>query len=166
MIHYREVVDKDVPRLHDICLKCYEKPPATSEWWNYIFKNKQAGCIVACKSQVPIGMMVWERQAFKLPDFQTKEITLHAHILCVRKEFRSNGIGQRLLAHGHEIALSQQCKYITMSIPEYQCKPDTPEDVSKWLNDRGFKAKVILPTKIEMYGKHFDQYLFVFEVQA
>lgn len=166
--HYRPATDRDLTHLQDLDLKCYERSPATPKWWKHVSENPQSGCMIACKSQVPIGMVVWERQAFRLPEFKAKVTTLHLHKLCVRKEFRCQGLGQRLLAHAHEAAREKGCPYMSISIPEYRCLPDTKpeEDVSKWIINLGFKATIILPTKVHMYGQIFDQYLFVYQVKV
>lgn len=167
MIHYREASSNDLTHLRDIDLKCHEQPPADQAWWAQIAENPQSGCMVACKSHVPIGMIVWERQAFRLPEFKAKVTTLHFHKLCVRKEFRNQRIGQKLLAYAHEEARRLGCPYMSMSIPEYRCLPDTDPDadVSCWLNRLGFNATIILPTKVHMYGKEYDQYMFVYKVK-
>ncbi len=168
MIHFRAASNNDLTYLRDIDLKCYEQAPADLKWWGQIAENPQSGCVVACKSQVPIGMLVYERQAFRLPGFKAKLTTLHIHKLCVHPLHRKQQIGQKLLAHSHEEARKKGCPYMTISIPEYRCKPDsdTSADVSKWLNKLGFKAAIILPTKIHLYGQEFDQYLFVFQVKV
>lgn len=166
MITYRKATSADLTHLRDLDLKCHEQEPADQKWWAAIAENPQSGCVVGCKSQVPISMIVFEKQVFRLPDFQQKEATLHIHKLCVRKEFRKQKSGQKLLAHAHEEAKKRSCPYMSMSVPEYRCKPETdPEnDVSAWLNKLGFKATIILPTKVNLYGQEFDQYLFVYKV--
>jgi ribosomal protein S18 acetylase RimI-like enzyme len=163
MIHYREANNSDLIYLRDIDLKCHEQEPADSNWWKQIASNPQAHCVLACKSQVPIGLLVLERQLFREP---IRATTAHIHKLCVRPEFRHQGTGQRLLAHGHEFAKMKKCEYMTVSVPEYKCRPesDKENDVSRWLNNLGFKATYILPTKLLLYGREFDQFLFTFQV--
>lgn len=166
MIHYRVAANTDLTDLQNLDLKCYEQEPASQEWWTNIAENPQSGCIVACKNQVPIGMVVWERQAFKLPGFKAKVTTLHVHKICVRKEFRNEGIGKHLLAHAHEESRKKGCPYMTMCVPEYKCEPGQPDDISGWLNKLGFKATIILPAKVYLYGKKYDQFLFVYDVKV
>jgi GNAT superfamily N-acetyltransferase len=166
MMHYRKATNQDLPYLYNIDLKCHEQPPANQMWWGKIAENTKAGCTVACKSQVPIGMIVWQQQVFTKPGDKTKTRTLHIPKLCVRKEFRGGGIGQRLLAYGHEEARGVDCPYMSMAIPSYRCLPESrpDDDVSKWLGKLGFGAMLVLPTKISMYGEDYEQYLFTFEV--
>jgi ribosomal protein S18 acetylase RimI-like enzyme len=166
MITYRLAHNSDLIDLCNLDLKCYEQPPATQEWWMQIFESPQFGCIVACKNQVPIGMIVWGREAFKLPNFKAKVTTLHIHKICVYKEFRKKSIGKHLLAHVHEKAQREGIPYMTMCVPEYKCEPGTPDDISGWLNKLGFKATIILPLKVPLYGKDYDQFLFVYEVKV
>lgn len=166
MIHYRPAQEKDLLHLRDLDLKCYEESPATNQWWDEVSQSEYTGCIVCCKSHVPIGMVVWERQAFKLPEFEGKVTTLHIHKLCIRKEFRGNKLGQSLLAHVHEEARKKGTPYMSTAIPEYLCIPDEPDDVSEWLNKLGFKAVLVLPAKVRLYGREYDQYLFVFKVKV
>ncbi len=166
MIHFRPASNNDLAHLYDIDLKCHEQSPADSEWWRQIAENPQAGGVVALKRQVPIGMLIYERQAFRLPKFKAKVTTLHIHKLCVHPLHQNQYVGQKLLAHGHEEARKKGCPYMTISVPEYQCQPSAEDDVSKWLNKLGFKAVMILPTKVYLYGQEFDQYLFVFQVKV
>lgn len=166
MITYRTSRPNDLAQLRSLDLKCHEQEPETDGWWKQVAENPNADVCVACKSQVPIGMIVWERQAFQVPNFKAKATTLHLHKLCVRPEFQNNNIGQRLLAYAHEEARRTGCPYITISVPEYKCQPGEEYDVSKWLKNLGFKATIILPVKISLYGKEYDQFLFVFEVKV
>ena len=166
MIHYRAATNKDLTHLRDIDLKCHEQMVSTHSWWSEIEQNPESGCVVVCKTHVPVGMIVWERQAFKLPNFDSKQTTLHIHKLCVRKEFRNNKCGQKLLGYGYEEAVRLECPYMSISVPEYRCgKSAEHGDLGAWLNKQGFNATIILPTKIQMYGQDFDQFLFVYEVK-
>lgn len=164
MIHFRNAIDSDMTHIRDIDLKCHEQLPADEKWWLSIAVNKQAGCTVGCKSQVPVGMLVFEKQIFKLSFFTEHLPTLHLHKLCVRKEFRSQMIGQKLMSLGYDQALKNSCQYMTMSIPEYRCCPGKEADVSGWLMALGFRATSILPTKLSLWGQEFDQFLFCFKV--
>lgn len=163
-IHYRPALRHDLTYMKDLDLKCHEQPPADNKWWEYISNNAQTGCVLACKSQVPIGMCVWERQAFKLPDFKSKEVTLHIYKVCVRPEFRKQGIGRYLIAHAHEEANKLDCAYMSISVPEYLCTPSNEGDISGWLAKLKFKATIILPAKIQLYGESYDQFLFIYRV--
>lgn len=165
MIHYRSAIQADLSILCDLDLKCHERAPETNEWWTQIAANPQADCFVACKSRVTIGMIVWEKQAFRLPEFKTKQTTLHIHKICVRTEFRGQKIAQRLLAQAHEEARKKGCLYMTMSVPEYLCIPGQPDNVSDWLNKLQFKASIILPEKVDLYGIAYDQFLFVHKMK-
>ena len=165
MITYRAATNNDLSYLCDLDLKCHEQSPADKAWWGQISENQQAGCVVACKSHVPIGMCVWERQAFKLPEFETKRETFHIHKICVRKEFRNQGIGRNQIAYVHEAAKKRSCAFISIAVPEYRCNKKEPDDVSEWLAKLNFQAKIILPTKVNLYGCEYDQYLFVFKVK-
>lgn len=166
MIHYRPATNADSTHLRDLDLKCHEQPPSPMGWWRETSENPQAKCLVACKSHVPIGMAVWERQAFKLPENNGKVTTQHFHKICVRSEFRRQGIAKRMLAHAHEEARQAGCPYMSMTVPEYRCDPNSPDDVSEWLKKLEFKATMILPFKVKMYGLEYDQYLFVFKVKV
>lgn len=166
MITYREARPNDLAQLRSLDLKCHEQTPSTDDWWKQIAENTHSGVCVSCKNQVPVGMIVWERQAFQVPDRKAKTTTLHLHKLCVRPEYRNNQIGQRLLAYAHEEARRTGCPYMTISVPEYKCQPGEEDDVSEWLNKLGFNATMILPVKISLYGKEYDQFLFVFEVKV
>lgn len=166
MIHYRDATSQDLAHLRDLDLKCHEQSPSPAEWWTQIAENPNATCKVACQSHVPIGMAVWEQQAFRLPTFKSKVTTIHFHKLCVRSEFRGKKIAQRLLAYGHEAARANKCPYMSMSIPEYRCVPGEQDDVSQWLNSLHFKASIILPEKIQLYGRDYDQFLFIHEVKV
>jgi len=166
MIHYRPATVKDLSYLRDLDLKCHEQIPSSHRWWAKIEQNLESGCYIGCKSHVPIAMAVWERKSFRLPDFERVHITLHLHKLCVRKEFRNKHIGRRLIAHAHEEAKRLQCGYLSISVPEYMCGEKAEHgNVAAWLNQLGFKATIILPTKVHMYGQSFDQFLFIYKVQ-
>ncbi len=169
MIHYRPAKEEDLNHLIDLDVKCQSHSASLPGWWDEIADRVNTNCCVACISHVPIGMVVWERQMFKLPEFSQKQYTAHVHKICVRPDLRNAGIGKRLLAEVHEFANSNGCPYITIAVPEYQCVPSETEDeieyISPWLIKLGFIATILLPVKIQLYGEDHDQYLFVFGVK-
>lgn len=165
MIHYRTAVNPDLAHLRDLDLKCHEESPQSAEWWAEMSENPNATCHVGCKSHVPVSMIVWEQQSFRLPSFSEKRSTIHIHKICVRKEFRKQRIASRLLAYAHEYARANSCPYMSVSVPEYRCNPDSPDDVSGWLKKLKFKASIILPEKISLYGCKYDRFLFIYEMK-
>ena len=163
MTQYRPAIASDQPHIQDLDLKCHEQPQSL-DWWKMMGENPQAHTVVECHHQIPIGFMVWEQESILLPDSDEKQPAITLHKICVRKEYRRRGIAMDMLAHAHEEAIKQRCKYIVIAVPEYRCKRGDPDDVSEWLLKLNFKAHMTLPEKIHLYGKEYDQYLFVFEV--
>lgn len=166
MIHYRKPNKAENSYYRSIDLHCHEQP-SPADWWAEIFENEKACGLIACEDNLPIGMLIAEWVALKLPEHPQKVTSIHMHKLCVNKEFRGQGIGQRLLAEAHEEARKNGCPYITVTVPAYNCLPETApdDDVSQWLGAFDFKAVMTLPTQISYMGKDWDQYLFAFKVR-
>lgn len=164
-IRYRPLDINDIDYVCDLDLKCHEQSPEPKKWWHVIINNPQCGCMVACDKKVPVGLVAWEKQAFKLKDFPSKQLTLHIHKICVRQEYRLRGISKQLLAYAFERARVMQCPFMSMCIPEYKVgKPGGEGDITGWVESIQFKSTIILPLKIDMYGQQFDKYLFTMKV--
>jgi len=164
MTDFREAVMGDLPHLQNLDLKGYEQQPETMDWWKSVITNPSMTCVVACQNQTPIGMVVWTHQEFQKPSPMSGQTTVHVHKICVQKGFRYRGIGSSLMAKARKETYRLKCKTMSISVPEYQCISDDPDNVSQWLHKLGFKADSVLPVPLHLYGKNYDQYLFLFEV--
>jgi ribosomal protein S18 acetylase RimI-like enzyme len=155
----------DIPYLKKLDLVCHEEEPASRKWWEDFLANPQGEIIVAAQEGSPVAVIVWQLQVEKIPGEQNRVKVLHVNKICVHPEYRHQGVGRYLMAHAHEYAAQKRCSYISISAPEYYCQPGDPYDVSVWLNKLGFKSTIILPHKVHIYGKLWDQFLFVYDMK-
>lgn len=51
-----------------------------------------------------------------------------------------------------------------VTIPEYQCRPNEPDDASQWLLKRGFRCQEERPEVFTAYGRKYDGYQFAKEI--
>ena len=160
MVEVRSAKNGDIIYLRKIDLQCHETEPNSPEWWKELSKNPAGGCIVVAQSRIPIGFCAWEKQVFSFVEDETEITTLHFHKLCISEGFRKRGHGLRLLAAAYEEAIHLDCQYLSTTVPEF-----TLLQAGKWLNSVGFEAKVVLPEKLNMYGREWDQIFFVRKVR-
>ena len=161
----REASAQDANYIYDLDLKCFDNP-WSKENWAAISANSQAHAWVGCYRQVPISLVVTERQSFVPPDTRNRVQSLHIHKLCVKEIFRRKGVGARLLQFVHHRAVEKVAVgWVTMTVPEWLINTDEPTNCLGWLQKYKLKALATLPTKIALYGKDYDQYLFGYQLK-
>ena len=161
-VNIRPATQGDIRFLYNLDLKSYETPPAPGQWWHKLIEAGQSSVCVVTHQRRPIGVIAWEKQPINLPGIEAKVSSLHIYKLCVLEKLRRRGVGSMLLTECYKSARARCCPYLSMTIPSFMCEPEG--DASKWLNNRMFEAKMILPDPLELYGREYDQYLFVFEL--
>lgn len=73
--------------------------------------------------------------------------------LAVLPKERQQGVGSELLRAGRDYGLTANLYVMYVIVPEILCCPGDPDDISRWLGYKGFKAVVpIYPNKFYMYG--------------
>jgi GNAT superfamily N-acetyltransferase len=99
-----------------------------------------------------VGFAIW-RDA---PD----EVTLEK--IGVRPDSRNRGTGTKLLWHVVRQARNIGATQVTLLVPEINCFPGHPDDVSQWLLGRRFRTKApIVKNYAFMYGQWVDGFQFV-----
>ena len=140
----------DVHYVLNIDLKCFETQ-YDMESWEIIF-SENIPVIVAVIDETPIGYMSM---------YSTQGILWIGRI-GVLPAFRRRGIGTKLLDFGLSQALDETEARVT--IPEYQCRPNEPDDASQWLLNRGFRCQQERPDVFTAYGRMYDGYQFAKEI--
>ena len=145
----------DAQYLYNLELKSYETEPAPTSWW----KTFEGDVFVVTDQDTPVASVAVEKKTFQ-PTGQGQSSSLHIERICVHPKYRDRKIGRALVSKAYVFAQKRGLPYLTITIPEFSVT-----EVRGFLSKMGFKATITLPVKIEMYGKHYDQYLFVCEVK-
>jgi len=143
--------DREVNLVKDLDLKSYHYPWGTEEWKKTVGKDPAKWCIAFLKSK-PSGFAIWR-------DTESEVDLLR---IGVRPDSRKCGVGTELLWHVVKYARMHGMSRVVLTVPEINCFPGHPDDVSEWLLHRGFRATPpIVKEHTYMYGQWVDGFRFV-----
>lgn len=150
----RPVTGADINYVRDIDLKSYLYP-WDSDIWRKLANDKACYIVTSSLDFTPTGFIVW----------RTDDDTCQILRLGVKPCARNSGSGSALLSHAEDWAIAHHLASIFMVVPEINCFPGHPDDVSVWLRNRHYKATLpVIEDVAVMYGKHVDGYKFVKEL--
>lgn len=150
-INIRPGTDREVNIVKDLDLKCYHYPWGPEQWSETVGTNPAKWCLAMDKDRA-VGFAIWRDS----PD----EVTLEK--LGVIPDSRRRGTGTKLLRHVIKYSRSSRARQVTLLVPEINCFPGHPDDVSQWLLGRRFRAKPpIVRNHAFMYGQWVDGFQFV-----
>jgi len=143
--------------IKDIDLKSYQYP-----WngvrWQEVDENIAIAEIVALEHAQPIGFARWE-----VDRRLESEVTVSR--LAVKPANRRQGAGTLMLRHIINAAKDNGFLKVSMVIPEINCLPGHPDDVSQWLLNRDFRVELpFVKDFVYMYGQWVDGFKFVTRV--
>ena len=143
--------DREVNVVKDLDLKSYHYPWGAEEWQATAGKDPAKWCLAFLKSK-PIGFAIWRNA--------DDEVDLLR--IGVRIDSRGCGVGTELLLHVVKYAGMHGMSRVALTIPEINCFPGHPDDVSEWLLRRKFCATPpIVKSHVYRYGQWVDGFRFV-----
>ena len=144
---------KDIHSLVDIDLKSYVYPWSIDKWREFA-ADPTCVILLASLKVEPVGMCVWQKK------LATKKGEILR--LAVKPSHRCQGIGTLLLRNVETEAKENNLQEIVIIVPEINCFPSHPDDVSEWLLKQGYRAVTpILKNHFRMYGSHCDGFKFI-----
>ena len=150
----RPVTGADINYVRDIDLKSYTYP-WDSEMWRKLANDKSCYIVISSLGFTPTGFIVWK----------VEEDACQVLRLGVKPHARNLGSGSALITHVEDWAIDHHLTNIYTLVPEINCFPGHPDDVSAWLLHRGFKATLpIIEDLAFLYGNLVDGYKFVKEL--
>lgn len=149
---------RDVNYLADIDLKSYEYPWPI-EKWRTLAADPTCIILIASFKAEPISVCAWQKK----PAVDEAEILR----LATKPTFRNMGIGTLMLRTTEAEARDNDLHELVIIVPEINCFPGHPDDLSCWLVARDFHAVTpILKDQFYMYGKSCDGFKFTHTVGA
>ena len=137
---------RDINYLVDIDIKSYHFPWSVDKWRKFA-GDKTCSILLAMIKVEPVAVCAWKKSG------KDAEILR----LATKPAYRGLGAGS-LLLHAME---STDLQEVTVIVPEINCFPGHPDDISAWLLARGFRASApILKDHFHMYNKHYDGFKF------
>jgi GNAT superfamily N-acetyltransferase len=142
---------RDVNYIKDIDMKSYQYP-WPYEHWITLGEDETYHWCVAAKGVEPVGFAVW----------QDHPHAVEIHRLAVKPADQGEGTGTSLMDYVCGYAKDCFFNRVVVVVPEINCLPGDPDDVSGWLAMQGFKAEPpILKDHVCRYGTLIDCYTFV-----
>ena len=147
----------DINNMIDIDIKSYMYPWSLKQW-RAVTIDPACDITVATIKMEPIAVCIWQKNSKNEAEILK---------LATKPAYRGHAAGTLLLHSVSLAAVKQGLKRIIIIIPEINCFPGHPDDVSVWLLERMFTAvKPILKDRFIMYGQPCDGYKFVLEIGA
>jgi GNAT superfamily N-acetyltransferase len=138
---------RDINYLIDIDIKSYHFPWSVGQWRKFA-GGKMCSILLATIKAEPVAVCAWKKSG------KDAEILR----LATKPAYRGLGAASLLLYTVESTKLQK----VSIIIPEINCFPGQPDDISAWLLSRGYQATVpILKDYFHMYGKHYDGFKFV-----
>lgn len=158
----------DRHELMSLDLKCYEFPWSLEVWEEFMESlkgehNKMpvARILVISHQRKIIGFSAWDMSE----DLGEGLTYANLKTLCILPAYRRQGYGSKLMVSTVEHARKMEADTIAILVPEYQCNPSDPEDVSAFLNDNGFNTTgAIQYNHFAVYGREYDGYHWAKEI--
>jgi GNAT superfamily N-acetyltransferase len=155
-INVRPGGDRDVNLVKDLDLKCYQYPWEPDQWADAVGSGQAKWCLATLQDK-PVGFAIWQ--------LTSEGVVLDR--LGVRPDSQNQGVGTELLRHVLKYTQTLNAKKITTVVPEINCCPGHPDDVSSWLVSRGFQTVLpIIPNHAYMYGQWSDGFCFVKPIEG
>ncbi len=143
--------DRDVNLVKDLDLKCYHYPWTPQDWAANVGNDAAKWCLATVRDR-PVGFAIWGRE---------KDRDL-LHRIAVRPDSRNQGIGTEILRYVLRCVRNRGASKLSTVVPEINCFPGHPDDVSAWLLARGFRAEPpLVPKHAYRYGQWVDGFCFV-----
>lgn len=136
---------EDINLVIDLDLKSYQYP-LTHKQLAKISSTGEYYVSLAMQKRKAVGFFIWKAQ-------RTSAKLLR---LGVTPLARKQGVGTLLLYTFELDALLLGYTTCTTTIPEINCFPGHPDDVSMWLKHRGYLATSIKHGYTKMYGEKVD----------
>lgn len=144
MVNVHTAHQGDINSMYEIDLRSYDYPLGYAEL-KTLLQDPSCFVVVAADNNKVVGYAVFR-----------KDIAagfLEIVRLAVMPKERQFGVGSELLKAGRDYGLTANLYVMYIDVPEILCCPGDPDDVSRWLGYKGFKATVpTLPAKFYMYG--------------
>jgi len=140
---------KDISVVRDLDVKCYFYPVPQEGWAHALVDSSCVVNMVKIGAR-PIGFSILEPYGENL----------RIHRLGVIKRFRGLGAAKRLLHRAEDLRSATKSSSLETVIPEIQCLPGDPDDVSTFLKFQGFQATGIKRDFFSMYGRKYDGFIF------
>ncbi len=134
----------DVNFLIDVDIKSYQYP-LTHKQMVKISQGKNYAISLATEGDLVIGYLIWQHSKV------AKLLRLG-----VKPAYRRLGTGTLLLTLFELDAIQQGFLVCETTVPEINCFPGHPDDVSLWLRHRGYKAVETKHNYTCMYGEKID----------
>ena len=146
----------DINTLTALDLKTHQYPMPLKEWQTKLSgsgKQDQARIVLCVVAGLPVGFAMWS--------IDNEHNISHLLRLGVLPDFRLHGLG-RLLVHAcAQHSYEMRCDKVKIVVPDLNCSPGDPDDVSAFLNKLEFTATgEIIPEWGEMYGEPIEGYAF------
>ncbi len=148
----------DIHSLVDIDLKSYDYPWPLDRW-REAAADPTCVIMVATIRAESVGVCAWRKR----PTIKEGDILK----LATKPDYRKQGVGTMLLSIVETSIADHGLHTATITVPELNCFPGHPDDVSVWLRKKGYQ--VVLPILREcfyMYGSRCDGFKFVHTVGA
>jgi GNAT superfamily N-acetyltransferase len=146
---------RDVNYIKDIDLKSYQYPWPDESWFTLGDEETHHWCVATRRAE-PIGFAVW----------QDHPQAVELHRIAVKPPEQRKGVGTQLVKYVCDYAKERYRGRIVTVVPEINCLPNDPDDVSGWLLKLGFKAEApILRDHVRRYGRLVDCYTFALELR-
>ncbi len=137
---------RDINYLVDIDIKSYHFPWSVDTWRRFA-ASKSCNILLASVKAEPIAVCAW-RTCGKDAEIMK---------LATKPDFRNLGAAIGLLRMMEATELQE----VGIVVPEINCFPGHPDDVSRWLSARGYRAIApIIKDRFHMYGKYYDGFKF------
>jgi predicted GNAT family acetyltransferase len=150
----------DLNDIQNLDVKCYHYPLLMDDWKVLINgkdedddgpKSEKAKVEVVEVHRKKVGYSVLRR---------FDDTVMMIERLGVRETFRRHGLGRMLVDEANLAARHMKVDVMRIVIPEIQCKPGDPDDVSAFLNATSFHPTgKIVPAFAFMYGDDVDGYV-------
>jgi GNAT superfamily N-acetyltransferase len=158
-VNIRRGGNRDVNYIKDIDMKSYQYP-WSHEQWAILGEDETYHWCVASRGVEPVGFAAWQNMQYEhrhpglIP-------TVSIERLAVKPSDRREGIGTALIEYVCKYAEDQFFNRVVTVVPEINCLPGDPDDISAWLLAQGFRAELpILKDHVCHYGKLVDCYTF------
>jgi GNAT superfamily N-acetyltransferase len=155
-IGVRRGSNRDVNYIKDIDVKSYHYPWPHEQWVTLREDETYHWCVASLGVE-PIGFATW----------QDHPHAVEIHRLAVKPTMRGEGGGTALVEYICNYAGDRFFNRVVTVVPEINCLPGDPDDISGWLLMQGFKAEPpILKDHIYRYGDLVDCYTFARDLRG
>lgn len=146
MIRINSANAGDINAMFEVDLRAYDYPLGYSELKTLLACRECFTVIASDSRNTIIGYAV-----FKL---DRSAGNMEIVRLGVTPKYRGQGAGSKLLDAGNDHGVTSKMYEMFILVPEILCNPGDPDDVSRWLGFKDFRAVVpTVPAAFYMYGQ-------------